>query len=188
MSAAARAVDDAASLCDRMVELEARWRSELRPRRGSAADRILPFLIAQPVLTASDVETLLGVSRQAAAQAVRQLLGAGVITQVGGGQRRRLFEGPEVFAVLTDYERGLATESGDTRSERPRRPCPTGWSLKRARGVAAGSTTTAAYGDATEEHGALLAVASMECPADSRMVPGPPAVVLRRLGGRRFAA
>ncbi len=124
VSAAARATDDAVTLCDRMVELEARWRSELGPRRGSAADRILPFLIAQPVLTAGDVETLLGVSRQAAAQAVRQLLDAGVVTQVGGGQRRRLFEAPEVFAVLTDYERGLATESGNTRSERPRRPVP----------------------------------------------------------------
>ncbi len=124
LSAASRATAYAVALCGRLGEVEARWREAVRPRRGSAADRILPFLVPQPVLTAGDVETILGVSRQAATQAVRQLADAGVLAQIGRGERRRMFEAAEVFTALTDYERGLATDSGDTRSERPRRPVP----------------------------------------------------------------
>ncbi|HSV37791.1 MAG TPA: Fic family protein [Nocardioidaceae bacterium] len=121
-----RATDDAVALCDRMIELEQRWRAELRPRRGSTADRVLPHLIAQPVLGAGDIEGLLGVSKQAASVALDQLVKAGILRQFGQGQRRRVFEAAEVFKVLTDYERGLATptHSRNTREERPRRHVP----------------------------------------------------------------
>ena len=124
VSAMDRATDDAVALCDQMVELEQRWRAELRPRRGSTADRVLPHLIAQPVLGARDIEGLLGVSKQAASVAVDQLVKAGILKQVGQGQRRRVFEPAEVFKVLTDYERGLAAHSRNTREERPRRHVP----------------------------------------------------------------
>jgi Fic family protein len=124
VAAAARATDSAAALIDRMVELESRWRATVRPRRGSTADRILPELIAHPVVSVGDIGMLVGVSRQAATQAVKQLGAAGVITQVGGGERYRLFEASEVFTILTDYERALATESGDTKAEQPHRPVP----------------------------------------------------------------
>ncbi|GAA0942789.1 hypothetical protein GCM10009554_35630 [Kribbella koreensis] len=43
---------------------------------------------------------------------------------VGNQQRSRLYEAPKVFAVLTNYERASATESGDTRQEQPNRPVP----------------------------------------------------------------
>lgn len=107
-----------------MVELESRWREQVRPRRGSAADRVLPHLVDNPVLSVADIVALLGVTRPAAAQAVNQLVEAGVLSQVSSGARNRLFEAREVFAVLTDYERALATSSGDTRIEQPQRPVP----------------------------------------------------------------
>lgn len=124
VAATARATEDAVTLCDRMVDLEERWRQALQPRRGSTADRTLPLLISQPVVAARDLESLLKVSRQAAAQAIGQLVDADIVRQIGGGQRNRMFEAWEVFNVLTDYERAMATDSGDTRIEQPGRPVP----------------------------------------------------------------
>jgi Fic family protein len=124
LSATRRATADAAELHGRLSRLEARWRETLRPRRRSTADRLVANLIAHPVVTADDVIRLTGASRAAAFAAIDSCLAAGVIHPVGNQQRYRLFEATEVFTVLTGYERALATESGDTRTERPQRPVP----------------------------------------------------------------
>jgi Fic family protein len=124
LTATRRATADASELDRRLRDLEAGWRAKLRPRRDSAADRLLPQLIAYPVVTVDDVRGLTGASRAAAFNAIGSCAGAGVLREISGQQRYRLFEAGEVFDVLTGYERTLATGSGDTRDERPRRPVP----------------------------------------------------------------
>jgi Fic family protein len=124
LHATRRATDEAEALCARMAELEERWRAALHPRRNSAADRLLPHLIANPVIGVGDVMRLTGASRAAAFNAIAQCAEARVIRPLGNRARNRLFEAREVFVVLTDYERALATHSGDTRAEPPRRPVP----------------------------------------------------------------
>lgn len=87
-------------------------------------DKLLPLLIANPVVSVDDVARLAAVSSSAAYPAIEQLVTAGVLTPVKGPARKQLYEARAVFKVLTDYERASATSSGDTRTERPRRAVP----------------------------------------------------------------
>lgn len=113
-SAARGAASDAMVLVERLEELEEGWAQRAHPRRGSTAARLLPELAAAPVVSATDVQRLTGAGRSAAFTALEQLVGAGVLHQVGTGHRDRLFEAREVFQVLTDHERAAAATSGDT--------------------------------------------------------------------------
>ncbi len=122
--ASRRAAADAESLATQLDALEESWVERVAARRGSAAAALLPELAATPVVTAVNVQRLTGASRSAAFAALDQLAAAGVLRQLGNGQRDRLFEAREVFSVLTDHERATATASGDTRQERPQRPVP----------------------------------------------------------------
>jgi Fic family protein len=124
LSATRRATADAANLQVLLERVQQDWRTAVRPRAGSAADRLLSELIANPVLTTEDAIRLTGASRSAAFAAIESLRTAEVIRTLGDQRRYRLFEAPRVFDVLTDYERATATESGDTRSERPNRAVP----------------------------------------------------------------
>jgi Fic family protein len=124
VTATRRATRDADALRTRLLKLEAGWRAELNPRRNSAADKLLPLLIANPVISVDDAARLTGVSRSAAHVAVGQVAQASILTPVNDSARNRLFEARGVFAVLTDYERATVTPSGDTRTDRPRRAVP----------------------------------------------------------------
>ena len=124
LAATGRAVADAARLGHDLDALEARWRSAASPRRRSAADRALLQILTHPVVTVEDVASLTGVSFQAANQAVQRLVSAGVLQSTGNADRNRLFEAPDVFDLLTRYERSVATPSGDTRQDTPARPVP----------------------------------------------------------------
>ncbi len=124
LAATGRAVADASRLGQDLDALEARWRSAVSPRRGSAADRVLLQLLTHPVVTVDDVASLSGVSFQAANQAVQRLVAARVLQATGTAARYRLFETPDVFDLLTRYERSVASPSGDTRRDLPARPVP----------------------------------------------------------------
>ncbi len=124
ITATRRATRDAEALRTSLLELETHWRAMVNPRRGSAAAKLLPLLIANPVMSTDDAARLAEVSTSAAYVAMEQMLAAGVITPVSGSAKNRLYEAKGVFTVLTDYERSSATVSGDTRAERPRRAVP----------------------------------------------------------------
>jgi Fic family protein len=124
LSAVRRATADAANLQKLLERMQEDWRTAARPRTGSAADRLLSELIANPVVTSEDVIRLTQASRSAAFAAIDSLKAADVIRPVGDQHRYRMFEASQVFDVLTDYERATATESGDTRGERPQRAVP----------------------------------------------------------------
>ncbi|MDX6281169.1 MAG: hypothetical protein QOH03_2240 [Kribbellaceae bacterium] len=124
LAATRRATDDAAALQSRLTALEMEWQATLKPRGGSAAERLLPELIGHPVVAAEDVMRLTGASRSASFTALENFVDAGILQPVGNQQRYRLFEAPKVFGILTDYERASATESGNTRGEQPKRAVP----------------------------------------------------------------
>lgn len=124
LAATGRAVADADRLAQDLDALENRWRSAVSPRRGSAADRVLLKILTHPVVTVDAVASLVGVSFQAANQAVQRLVAARVLQPTGTAARYRLFEAPDVFDLLTRYERSVATPSGDTRRDPPARPVP----------------------------------------------------------------
>jgi Fic family protein len=113
----------------RIAELVDRWREQLVASAGSlradaAAWALLDVLPAAPLITASTAVKLTGRSERAIDGAIAQLVAAGVLKQIGGRLRYRLFEALGVFDLVTETERALASPAGDTRSAPPSRPVP----------------------------------------------------------------
>lgn len=128
-AATLRACQQAERLADHLAQLRASWRARVLPRRGSAAELLLDVLVRAPVVTATTAATLVSRSTVAAGNVIDQLVEAGVLTQTTVGKRNRAFEAHEVFDLLVDDERELASPTGDTSSEPPARMVP----VRRAR-------------------------------------------------------
>lgn len=114
------AAREAVSFAAEIAKLQGRWRERagLR-RRGSAADKIVAMLPAQPVLDVKAAAQHAGVVYEAARLAMEQLERARVVRQVSSRRRDRLFEAPDLFALIDGFERRLATPAGATRLARP---------------------------------------------------------------------
>ena len=124
-SACRRAVEDAARFEVHVRALQAAWIERAgRPRRDSAARRLIEALPAAPVLTVYSAATLIDRSFQAAGQAIDRLVSAGVLAQANAGRRNRTFEAPELIEAFTALERQLASPAGDTRVSEPVRRVP----------------------------------------------------------------
>jgi Fic family protein len=124
-SAAQRSVLDATTFEERVDELEESWRERLGSvRRGSATDFLLQKLPALPILTVNSAAALIGRSFLAANQAIERLVNADILTSSRAGRRNRAFEASELISAFTDFERGLASPTGDTRVAPPTRRVP----------------------------------------------------------------
>lgn len=108
----------------RIAILRERWQAALSPRAGSAAELLLDVLPGNPVVSIESVRRLTGRSYPAARGAVRSLEQAGILVQSSKNRKSGLFVAMEVLDEFARYERSLATVSGDTRLERPRRNVP----------------------------------------------------------------
>jgi Fic family protein len=114
------------------AEMEAlvdRWREQVRglpecPRADAAVWPLLDWLPASPLISARDAVALTGRSPRAIDVAIRVLAQVGVLRQVGGRQRGRVWEADGVFDHITIAERALASPSLDTQVEPPARPVP----------------------------------------------------------------
>lgn len=123
-AAATRAAGERAlSLTERLAELRERWWERAgRPRRDAAASTLLAALPAYPIVDVATVETIAGVSNQAARLAVRALEQAGVLRQITVGRRNRAWAANEVFDTLNAFEWEIATPAD---AADRRRPSPT---------------------------------------------------------------
>ena len=118
-------MEDATRFEAHVRALQAAWIERAgRPRRDSAARRLIEALPAAPVLTTSAAATLIGRSFQATGQAIDRLVGAGVLAQASAGRRNRTFEAPELIEAFTALERQLASPAADTRVSEPARRVP----------------------------------------------------------------
>ena len=119
------AANHAASLGDRLTGLQDSWRKAAgRPRRDSAAEKLIQTLPARPILDANAAAEIAGVSYEAARLAVLALEDADILKPIFVGRRRnRAWETPEVVALLDNFEWELAapTQSAERRRAAPRR-------------------------------------------------------------------
>ncbi len=110
-SEAARfAAHSGAGLVDQLAEqidegLQALSISRLRPQ--AVAWRVLPHLIAQPVVNARYVQDRFTMSAPTAQRAISQLVDAGVLTERTGLKRDRVWQHPGILTVLDAYAAGL---------------------------------------------------------------------------------
>jgi Fic family protein len=124
-AATTRAALDAGAFEDRIDALRATWRGRLgRVRAGSAAAGLLDRLPGTPIVTVDGVAKMTGRSLTAASEAIDRFASAGILTQVTAGRRNRAWEAAEVVEVFGDFERALASPTGDTLAVAPSRPVP----------------------------------------------------------------
>ncbi|MGH3032321.1 MAG: Fic family protein, partial [Gaiellaceae bacterium] len=108
-----RALDEAAgastAFADQVVELQERWREAAgRPRRGSAAAKLIERLPSHPIVNLPTAMALTRASDEAVRLALNRLEAAGVLRQTTLGRRNRAFECVGLFALLDELERGVA--------------------------------------------------------------------------------
>jgi Fic family protein len=102
--------------------LQERWTEQSgAPRTDSAAMKLIQQLPAHPIVDVKTVERLCRCSNQAARLAVLQLEKAHVLSRVNVGKRNRAWEAGALFQLLNDFERDLATPTGQ---RDPGRPAP----------------------------------------------------------------
>lgn len=133
--AAAIAVEQSSSLRRQIDELRTDWTARLAahrasnglrstPRADSAVARLLVQLPAAPVVTATTLTRILGVSYPAATAALEELRGAGILRTKAVGRGATAYLADEVFDLITLAERTLASTKFDTRVAPPNRPVP----------------------------------------------------------------
>ena len=103
-------------------ELSERWLVALgNPRSDASSRRIAAQLPGEPIITIARAAEMASVSNTAADNAVRALEAAGILKRLNAKRWGRVWETSDVFRLLDDFERELATpESGDE----PARPAP----------------------------------------------------------------
>jgi Fic family protein len=120
-----RAVADAEEYERRVRELRETWRRRLgRVRKRSAVELLLDALAGAPLVTVRSAAALTGRSVQAANEAIRRLVDAGILEQTTVGRRNRAFEARELIDTFTALERQLASPDADTLAAPPRRAVP----------------------------------------------------------------
>jgi Fic family protein len=122
----ARSLSDAAAasrrLGLRLSDLEASWTETVQPRRGSGAEKLIGSLAGNPVLSVKVARGAIGGTFQSVNTAIGRLESAGILQSVRGDWRRnRLWECPEILALLDEFE---ARSAVPTRAAEPPRPAP----------------------------------------------------------------
>jgi Fic family protein len=92
---------DAVARVDKLLELKELFAGMLRSLRAKGTSlRIADSLIGYPMFTVRAMEIQLGVSYQAANQAVGRLVEAGIVQKASRGNYDRLFSCPSVLRVI----------------------------------------------------------------------------------------
>jgi Fic family protein len=104
-----RAASVSAELADAIANLERQWFERAgRPRRDSAAARIIAALPAQPITSAATIRATIVASHQRALVGLKALADAGVIRQISEGGYDRQYAADELFALVEAYEDRIA--------------------------------------------------------------------------------
>lgn len=103
LATASAAIADARQLVAELHEVRRGWEDTVRARRGATTWRLADLLLGQPVVVAATVARELGVSPANALCPIRPLVEAGVLTEVTGAARNRMWQSPEVLAALDAF-------------------------------------------------------------------------------------
>jgi len=105
LSAVAAQATDAVRRARRLQRLREQYRATVTtPRASSLLPQLVDALFATPALTVTRAQRLLGVSRRAASLNVEKLVAAGIVDEVVGSTRARVFLARGVLAVLDEAD------------------------------------------------------------------------------------
>ena len=120
----AQALEQAAAKADelalRLADLQERWRERAgRPRRHSSAEALIVEFPAHPIVTVATAQKFLGRSKQAVNEAIAALTNKGILHPITLAKRNRAWEARELFELINDVERELATPSDEGEPDVP---------------------------------------------------------------------
>lgn len=99
---------DAVERIQRIDGLFTHWKQSLAMMQSRLTERVLDLFAGNPFWTVTGLAKRLGVSYTTAQRAIERLASAGIVTQVGGGRRNRVYCARDILNVL---EEGLRLDS-----------------------------------------------------------------------------
>ena len=92
---------DAVDRIDQLQALRVQYQAQIQARRAPARLlRVVDLLFAQPVITTRQVETALETNFLGAQRLIDQLVQAGMLREITGGRRNRVYRADEILAIL----------------------------------------------------------------------------------------
>lgn len=83
--------------------LRQEWNERIVSRRGAVAWRLADLLLRQPIVDSRVLASALGIGPGNAARPIGALVTAGILTEITGARRNRMWQAPEVLALLDDF-------------------------------------------------------------------------------------
>ncbi len=92
---------DAVDRISRLQTLRTQYQAQIQARRAPARLlRVVDLLFAQPVITTRQVETALETNFLGAQRLIDQLIQAGLLREITGGRRNRVYRADEILKIL----------------------------------------------------------------------------------------
>lgn len=105
LAQSARTASEAALVsADRLAALPAEWAEKVRPRKGSSAAKLLSALLETPILDADRATGITGAAASKTYDALDNLVEAGVLSELTGRQRNRIWLAEDVMDELAELE------------------------------------------------------------------------------------
>lgn len=117
-AATARAAVAAQLLASDVEDLRATWMADADPRKGSAAVKLIDVVLRTPVFNFEAIRPLVPGTDRNVYGAIDRLAAAGVLVEVTGQGRNRIWFAPEMFALLERFEQSLGRRRPRTRGVR----------------------------------------------------------------------
>lgn len=107
-AAASMAASAGLRLAGELAETRGQWWRAVQPRRGSAVAAVLEQLLLQPVVDITRLRTITGeVADKNLYRAVDRLVAAGVLSEISGAGRNRVWAALDVLDLLEQFEGDL---------------------------------------------------------------------------------
>lgn len=102
------AAEESQKSAHRLRELPTEWAGMSRPRSGSAAERILGSLLDEPVISAESARRISGASAGSTSEALSRLEADGVLREITGRTKNKVWAAVDVTAELDDLQLRIA--------------------------------------------------------------------------------
>ncbi len=105
------AAEAALVTADRLSELPSLWRDQVTARRGSSSRTLVDSLLKAPVLDIARAESVTGASRPRAYDALDHLTQVGILSEITGASRSRVWVASAVVDELSELEERIGLRS-----------------------------------------------------------------------------
>ncbi len=114
-AAAHTATIEASVSAQRLRDMPGRWREVVRPRANSSAAALIDGLVAAPVLNARIAQQITGSTAARTYEAIEKLVEAGVLREITGGARNRVWVASDVANEIADLDERIGRRATPSR-------------------------------------------------------------------------